>query len=118
MIPLIPVAVIVGALMVGIIIYAGQTMMEVQELQDQASRNTQERLQEKLHGEYEGSPTSISQVRLFNQWTDESRIIGIMVTCSDGTVHTKDIGDTIPGGQGISLDPHIPAMQAMAGRCP
>lgn len=119
MIPLIPAAVIVGAFMVGIIVYAGHAMMEVQELQDISNTNTQERLQESMFGEYEGSPTSIDQARIFSEWTDDSRVVGIMATCDDGSVHTTEVDEVVHGGQGFELMPAmLSEMESMAGRCP
>ena len=119
MIPMIPVMAIVGSLMVGIIVYAGHTMMEVQELQDLSNTNTQERLQESMFGEYEGAPTSLSQARIFSEWTDDSRIVGIMVTCDNGSVHTMEVDQIVHGGQGFELTSTMLAeMEVMAGRCP
>ena len=118
MIPLIPAIIIAGAFSVGIILYAGSAIMEMQDLRNTANSNTQERLQERLRGEYEGSPTNIQQATIQSEWTDDSRIIGIMVKCVAGAVYTIDVDILVRGGDIVSLDPTILSrVQAEAGKC-
>lgn len=119
MIPAIPLLVVVGSVMLGLLLYTGYSMMDVQELHDRSDTNTQERLQERMFGEYEGSPTSIDQAKIFSEWTDDSRIVGIMVTCDDGSVHTMETDEVINGGEGYELTPTMMTqLETLAGRCP
>lgn len=105
--------------MLSLILYTGYSMMDVQELHDRSDANTQERLQERMFGEYEGSPTSIDQARIFSEWTDDSRVVGIMVTCDNGSVHTMETDEVINGGEGLEFTPTLLAqMETLAGRCP
>ncbi len=118
MIPMIPAAAVAGAVILGLIIYAGYSHMEVQDLRDGAAANTQERLQERLRGEYEGSPTNIQQATILSEWTDDTRIIGILVKCPSGEMHTIDLDATIKGGEALTISSTTyNQMQAMAGRC-
>ena len=118
MIPLIPAIVIAGAFSVGIILYAGSAVMEMQDLRNTANSNTQERLQERLRGEYEGSPTNIQQATILSEWTDDSRVIGVMIKCVSGEVYTIRTDLLVRGGDRITLDSALLSeMQTEAGRC-
>ena len=115
---MIPAAAVAGAVILGLIIYAGHSHMEVQDLRDGAAANTQERLQERLRGEYEGSPTNIQQATILSEWTDDTRIIGILVKCPSGEMHTIPLDATIKGGEALTIgSATYNQMQAMAGRC-
>ena len=117
-IPLIPAIVMAGAFSVGIILYAGSAVMEMQDLRNTADSNTQERLQERLRGEYEGSPTNIQQATILSEWTDDFRIIGVMVKCVSGEVYTIRTDLLVRGGDRVTLDSALLSeMQAGAGRC-
>lgn len=118
MIPLVPVILVVGAFVFTLILFTGQAILEMQDLRSVASTNTQERLQERLRGEYEGSPTNIQQATILSEWTDESRIIGVMVKCVNGTVYTFDVDIDVPGGSLYSIPRHtMDQMQTLAGNC-
>ena len=118
MIPLIPAITVAGAVIIGLITYVGYSHMELQDLRDEAAANTQERLQERLRGEYEGSPTNIQQVTILSEWTDDTRVIGILVKCPSGEMHTIDLDRTIKGGEAFAIgSTTYNQMQAMAGRC-
>ena len=111
---MIPVYAVAGAVILGLIVYAGYSHMEVQDLRDEAAANTQER----LRGEYEGSPTNIQQATILSEWTDDTRIIGILVKCPSGEMHTIDLDATIKGGEALTISSTTyNQMQAMAGRC-
>lgn len=118
MIPLIPAIVMAGAFAVGMILYAGSAVMEMQDLRNTADSNTQERLQERLRGEYEGTPTNIQQASILSEWTDDSRIIGVMIKCVSGEVYTIQTDVLVRGGDRVTLDSALlSAMQTEAGRC-
>lgn len=118
MIPLIPAIVVAGSLMVGIILFAGDSIIELQDLHTDAAANTQERLQERLRGEYEGSPTNIQQATILSEWTDDSRIIGVMVKCVGGEVYTIETDLLVHGGDRVLLDSTLLGeMQTQAGLC-
>ena len=118
MIPLISAIAIAGAFTFGMILYAGDSMMEIQQLHSGAASNTQERLQERLRGEYEGSPTNIQQATILSEWTDDSRIIGVMVKCDTGEVHTIGTNLLVRGGERLTINSTLTGqMQTLAGRC-
>lgn len=115
MVPVIMVAVALG---VGTLYYIGTSMNEVQDLYAESNTNTQERLQERVVGEYEGSPTNIEQARVLSEWTDDTRVVGIMVECPSGAVFTDEVDETIPGGELVELPPGLLSrMQDLAGSC-
>ncbi len=120
MIPLIPVIALAAAISVGMILYVTGAALELQELRSDASQNTQERLQERLTGEYEGSPTNINDATIISEWTEDSVITGIIIRCPDGSSETIQINDErVPGGGAWQIDQTIQDdMQDAAGRCP
>lgn len=118
MIPLIPAIVIAGAFIFGIIMYAGTSLLELQDLREDAATNTQERLQERLRGEYEGSPTNIQQATILSEWTDDTTIIGILVKCPTGDIYTIDVDERVRGGETALLSGTLTqSMEDAAGRC-
>lgn len=118
MIPLVPALVVAGMFMFGVILYAGDSILELQELRNNAATNTQERLQERLRGEYEGSPTNILQATILSEWTDDSNIIGVMVKCVSGEVYTLDTDVLVRGGDHVTLDSTLLGdMQSLAASC-
>lgn len=122
MIPLIPAIVIAAAFAISMIAYVGSAYLELQDLRGDAATNMQERLQERLRGEYEGSPTNIQQASILSEWTDSSTITGILVKCPDGTTHTIQISNvTIQGGSTMSITDlgtgTKSKMEDAAGRC-
>lgn len=124
MIPLIPALAAVGAISLGMLVFAGTSLLEIQDLHSDASANTQERLQERLHGEYEGTPTNIQQAVILSEWTDSSTITAILVKCDDGKVFTIDVEDVtgselvVNGGELNALSqPVLNAMANMSGSC-
>ena len=118
MIPLIPAVVITGAFVVGMVLYAGDAIIELQDLRNDAATNTQERLQERLRGEYEGSPTNIQQATVLSEWTDDTMITGVMVKCVSGEVFTIDTNVLVRGGELVSLNRTLmDDMQRLASGC-
>ena len=119
MLPTVPILALGAVLVVGVIAYAGYSMLEVQHLHEEAGSNTQERLQERLWGEYEGTPTNIDQVMVASEWTDDTHIVGIMVTCDDNSVHTMEVDETIgAGGRLMFTTAMMSDLESLAGRCP
>lgn len=115
---MVPVIMIAVALGVGTLYYIGTSMNEVQDLYAESSTNTQERLQERIVGEYEGSPTNIEQAKVLSEWTDDTRVVGIMVECPSGAVFTAEVDEMIPGGELVEIPTAIlTEMQNLAGRC-
>lgn len=118
MIPLIPAIAIAGAFTFAIIMYAGTSLLELQDLREDAATNTQERLQERLRGEYEGSATNIQQATILSEWTDDTTIVGILVKCPSGDIYTIDVDESIRGGETAQLSGTLTQrMEDAAGRC-
>lgn len=119
MIPLVAAIPIAAAIGVGLLFYVGVSMNEIQELYADSAMNTQERLQERLVGEYEGSPTNIEQSFILSEWTDDTRVVGVMVECPGGEIFTAEEDITIPGGQLEQLPRDLmDNLQDLAGECP
>ena len=122
MIPLIPAIALVGMLTLTLLWYAGTSLFEVHELHGGATTNTQERLQERLYGVYEGTPTSIRDVKILSEWTDDSVITAIVVKCEGGEVFTIIPNGTdrlIDGGATKQFQQSLlDAMVDKAGDCP
>lgn len=117
MIPLIPAIALVGMLTLTLLWYAGTSLFEVHELHGGATTNTQERLQERLYGVYEGTPTNIQDVKILSEWTDDSVITAIVVKCPNGSVFTIEVGEArgglVHGGDTWTIPPTI--QQEMQG---
>lgn len=118
MIPLIPAISIVGVISLGLLLYAGVSLLEIQDLQRASAANTQERLQERLRGEYEGTPVNIQQAVILSEWTDDSNITAVLVKCDDGRVFTIPTSILVHGGELIQLPSSLlNDMAARAGSC-
>ena len=117
--PVIPAIALAFAIAIGVILYAGLSVVEVQELQEAASQNTQERLQEVMFGEYEGVATSPDQAVIVSDWVDNTRVVALVVTCQDGTVHTSNMNITIDGGGVHTFNStELSILGGLAAKCP
>ena len=104
--PLVPVVITITVGILAGIIFAGDTVVELIDIRNDAAEVSQTRNQENLRGTYQGSATNIEEMKIQSKWTDASIITAIVVKCDDGTVHTIRLNKTnytIPGGSIINI---------------